>query len=93
MVVFDGVVVDEDIKGVVATVYRVREEMAAEEATVTDRLGCLLQMQCPKNKLLFCAEPNNAQRDRESILCRGGVIERDSKLSTHLSQNSANRYG
>ncbi len=69
MLVLDVVVVnnEEDIKGVVvATVYRVREEMAAEEATVTDRLlGCL---QCPENKLLFCAEPNNAQRDRESII-------------------------
>ncbi len=71
MVVFDGVVVneEEDIKGVVVVaVYRVREKMAAEEATVTDRLLGCLQMQCPKNKLLFCAEPNNAQRDRESII-------------------------
>ncbi len=66
MVVFDVLVVnnEEEDKGAVVAVYRVREEMAAEEATVTDRL-CL---QCPKNKLLFCAEPNNAQRDRESII-------------------------
>ena len=91
VVVFDFVVVnnEEEDKGVVvAAVYRVREEMAAEEATVTDRLGCCLQMQCPKNKL-FCAEPNNAQvivkafNDTKAVM---GVIERDSKLPTHLMQ-------